>query len=471
MHLITRKTKKMNRCKKKDSELKMLHGELTKLHTKLAINQTQWIRTTNLISRETVTDERTDPNKKNPTTEHVHLQDANEDQISEELMEDMDTYMCDSEETKQKDPYNTDPLWEPEQCNKFCDNFCIYSNVSFIIRVNEGTNKRDEPKGIVFLSQLLLLFQHCHHCFHPNPKVKTSCCGTLLIIESQCSNCKESFTWKSQPYLFGKFPAGNILLSFAILCAGASVKKVLQVFKNMGLISYSEVAYYYHQRHFLFPSIVLYWRNYQKKILESLEGKEVVLSGDGRHDSMGHSAKYGTYTIFCCTIGLIIHLVVVQANQAGSSSAMEALGHQKAMSFLLTTGLIITTFVSDRHATIAKWMRETCPKLCKELGKPVIQHFYDLWHIGKKIQKIMITLAKEKDCQILGRWRKACVRHFYWAATSTLSGIGEVKWAKFESFFYQFLNKNEDFPNTIYSRCSHSDVLKQRVWLTKGTIF
>lgn len=51
----------------------------------------------------------------------------------------------------------------------------------------------------------------------------------------------------------------------------------------------------------------------------------MVLAGDGRHDSMGHSAKYGTYTIFCCTIGLIIHLVVIQANQAGSSSAMEAL--------------------------------------------------------------------------------------------------------------------------------------------------
>jgi len=32
----------------------------------------------------------------------------------------------------------------------------------------------------------------------------------------------------------------------------------------------------------------------------------------GRHDSMGHSAKYGTYSIFCCTIGYIIHLVLVQ---------------------------------------------------------------------------------------------------------------------------------------------------------------
>ena len=82
----------------------------------------------------------------------------------------------------------------------------------------------------------------------------------------------------------------------------------------MGILGYNEVTYYYHQRHFLFPSIVLYWRSYQKKILESLKGKEVVLAGDGRHDSMGHSAKYGTYTIFCCTIGLIIHLVVIQVN-------------------------------------------------------------------------------------------------------------------------------------------------------------
>ena len=62
---------------------------------------------------------------------------------------------------------------------------------------------------------------------------------------------------------------------------------------------------------------------------------------------------------------------------------MEALGHQNALHFLLTTGLVITTFISDRHATIAKWMRETCPQKCKKLGKQVINHYFDLWHIGK----------------------------------------------------------------------------------------
>lgn len=108
------------------------------------------------------------------------------------------------------------------------------------------------------------------------------------------------------------FPAGNLLLSFAMLCAGASIKKVLLVFKHMNIIAYREATYYYHQRDMLIPSIVKFWRAWQKKVLDSLKEKEVVLAGDGRHDSMGHSAKFGTYSIYCCTVGLIIHIVLVQ---------------------------------------------------------------------------------------------------------------------------------------------------------------
>jgi hypothetical protein len=72
-----------------------------------------------------------------------------------------------------------------------------------------------------------------------------------------------------------------------------------------------------------------------------------------------------------------------QANQAGSSSAMEFMAFQKAFTYLLGTGVIIKAFISDRHTLIAKWMREECPKKCKDLGKPVIDHFFDLWHIAK----------------------------------------------------------------------------------------
>jgi len=53
-------------------------------------------------------------------------------------------------------------------------------------------------------------------------------------------------------------------------------------------------------------------------------------------------------------------------------------------------GMIIKSFVSDRHTSIAKWMREDCPKKCEELGKPVVQHYFDIWHIGKS--KLFYTM-------------------------------------------------------------------------------
>ena len=63
----------------------------------------------------------------------------------------------------------------------------------------------------------------------------------------------------------------------------------------------------------LFPSIYLHWKKYQAGLVEELQRcGELVIAGDGRHDSMGHSAKYGAYTVFCCTVPFIIHFALVQ---------------------------------------------------------------------------------------------------------------------------------------------------------------
>lgn len=164
----------------------------------------------------------------------------------------------------------------------------------------------------MFLSKLMLLFQFCHLCRSLNPTVTTSQAGTMITVQTKCKECHQISSWSSQPMLLGKFPAGNILLSFAILCAGASVKKVLLVLKHINILVYNESTYYYHQKHLLIPTVVTFWRKFQRNVLDQLNGKEVILAGDARHDSMGHSAKYGTYTIFCCTIGLIINIVLIQ---------------------------------------------------------------------------------------------------------------------------------------------------------------
>jgi hypothetical protein len=91
---------------------------------------------------------------------------------------------------------------------------------------------RQEPKGIVFLSQLLLLFQNCKFCFTPNPTTDVSQTGTMITVSSACNACKQTYVWKSLPYLLGLFAAGNLLLSFAILTAGGSVTKVLNILRT-----------------------------------------------------------------------------------------------------------------------------------------------------------------------------------------------------------------------------------------------
>ena len=155
------------------------------------------------------------------------------------------------------------------------------------------------------------LFQHCHLCFLPNPSVHVTQTGTMVTVRACCEVCHEEEIWNSEPYLLGKFRAGNLLLSFSILRAGASIKKILLVFKHMGVLVYHKPTFY-HQRHLLIPSVVGFWKKYQQKWLGNLKNTEVVLAGDGHHDSMGDSAKYCTYTIFCCTAGLILHIAILQ---------------------------------------------------------------------------------------------------------------------------------------------------------------
>ena len=129
-----------------------------------------------------------------------------------------------------------------------------------------------------------------------------------------CFTCQgKSFTWRSQPYILGRYPAGNVLLSFAVLMAGASISKVLLVFRHLGLAAYSPRNFFYHQSKFIFPTILLHWESYQRSLIQSLRTVgETVWCGDGRFDSMGHSAKYGAYTMFCTTILKIVHFDLLQ---------------------------------------------------------------------------------------------------------------------------------------------------------------
>lgn len=89
--------------------------------------------------------------------------------------------------------------------------------------------------------------------------------------------------------------------------------------------------------------------------------------------------------------------------------------------------------------------------------------------IFTEIQKVLTKLSKEKNCEIIGRWRKACVRHFYWAVTSTQESLGKVKVAKFQAFLSHVINKHKNLPNRLFNACAHGEVITQKVWMSKGT--
>ena len=154
----------------------------------------------------------------------------------------------------------------------------------------------------------------CFRCRADHPSVSMKKNGTMVTVRQDCTVCGENaFTWKSQPTMKGGFPAGNLLLSFGSLMAGASISKILLVFRHMGLSAYTARTYYYHQQKFLFPSVLRHWEVYRSKLVSELANREdLVWCGDGRFDSMGHSAKYGAYTMLCCTLIKIVHFEIVQ---------------------------------------------------------------------------------------------------------------------------------------------------------------
>ncbi|CAH3156554.1 unnamed protein product [Pocillopora meandrina] len=181
--------------------------------------------------------------------------------------------------------------------------------------------------------------------------------------------------------------------------------------------------------------------------------------GDGRFDSLGHSAKYGVYTMFCTTILKVVHFELVQANETGGSQQTELEGAKRCLSFLQYLGLLIGIFVSDRHRGIAKWIRENCVNT---------KHYFDIWHVARSLGKKLLALSREKGCEILKEWMKGIRKHLYWCATSTKAGFESHILATWNSLLHHVSNKHNNHPDPLYKQCCHGQ-LEPRRWIRVGT--
>ena len=180
----------------------------------------------------------------------------------------------------------------------------------------------------------------CFNCQKSKPtSVTMKRNGTMVTVSQHCANCgSDSFVWRSQPLVLGKYPAGNVLLSFAILMSGAAISKTLLLFRHMGLSVYSVRTFFLHQEKFLFPAVLRHWENYRSSLVEKLKGMgNIMWAGDGRFDSMGHSAKYGTYSMFCTGLTKIVHFEIVQV-----SNQQKYYGWDQGISQLIFLPLVLS---------------------------------------------------------------------------------------------------------------------------------
>lgn len=148
----------------------------------------------------------------------------------------------------------------------------------------------------------------------------------------------------------------------------------------------------------------------------------------------------------------------LQANQVKNSNDMELQGAKKCFHFLKQAGLTIANFVSDRHRSIAKWIREC---------EPNTSHFFDIWHVAKSICKKMVQASKECGCERIKHWTKAVRRHIYWCVTSTERGLEDLILAKWKSLIRHINNKHDSHPDTSFPECAHGR-LSPRMWIKNG---
>ncbi|CAM4732982.1 unnamed protein product [Leuciscus chuanchicus] len=97
---------------------------------------------------------------------------------------------------------------------------------------------------------------------------------------------------------------------------------------------------------------------WQNETLDRLSERErVIVGGDMRADSPGHSAKFGSYTLMDLQTNTVVDTPeLVQSHEVGGSYHMEK-GLQRSLALLEARGVTLECIVTDRHPQIQKYLR------------------------------------------------------------------------------------------------------------------
>ena len=198
----------------------------------------------------------------------------------------------------------------------------------------------------------------CQYCGSPTDTTTQKKSGSMMKITTNCMNGHIVY-WESQPLIDGT-AAGNLLIPAAIFYSVATHKHTADFAKYLNLQFVCSSHYYTTKNTILYPVVQHTWITSQTAIIKQLnKSGSIVVCGDGRSDSPGHSAKYGTYTLMDEKTSLIIEFSIVQVTEVTSSNAMEYEGCKRTLNSIITKKVPLRCLTTDRHTTITTRMRTT----------------------------------------------------------------------------------------------------------------
>lgn len=180
------------------------------------------------------------------------------------------------------------------------------------VELSDSKSVQEQLKILVFEESLVELLSECRTCDKKCAVVISRRKGLMVVTTSTCS-AGHVYTWSSQPSN-SQLPCGNLHLSAAILFSGSNASQVLTLLDHFHVPRLSLSTFHRIQRSYLVPSAMMQWQIEQNMLVNTAPDTPIVLGGDGRCDSPGHSAKYGSYSLMDLERCQIMDLQLVQVS-------------------------------------------------------------------------------------------------------------------------------------------------------------
>lgn len=229
--------------------------------------------------------------------------------------------------------------------------------------LNDFVSHYNSKRIITEVNQITKLFEkNCQEegCTEHCSVVNTKSEGGVLVISWKCSQ-GHCGVWESSSILTvkrgQKVYALTVLLAASVIVTGNNFDKLDMLMKFLNVAFISERSFSRLQTTCAIPVVKELWENMKEKIWETLQGEAIVVAGDGRNDSPGHSAKYCVYTLMEHYLDIIVDLEVVDKRETGGSSAtMEKLALKRLIERAMKD-LKVVDLVTDASSMIIALIR------------------------------------------------------------------------------------------------------------------